>query len=265
MDIALVLDKIRPSSKWRMCSTYEQLVSTWGDATQSCPTESELEAEWAIIQNKSIVKYCFLNYGLGSKEVDGNYTAATGEVVFTSVPTESQLKSSFPTIASTRTFTVTANATSGDTITMFSTTVTLGTDISVGTTIADTVTNLVNYMNAQERLLGNYRLTSSGDTFTLTERFAGGGLDIPVPTTTGTIVISAGKLTESVWGYTTQVKHNAKIALEESAETIREEYRKNYIGAMAAGNTTLASSILTDISSLNASLYTAMQKINDEE
>lgn len=210
-------------------------------------------------------RYIYSNYGTTFVTTTEARATSTGEVVFTSAPTELQLKSSFPTTASTRAFTVTTNAISGDTITMFSTTVTLGTDISVGTTIADTVTNLVNYMNAQERLLGNYRLTSSGDTFTLIERFAGGGLDIPVPTTTGTIVISAGKLTESVWGYTTQIKHDAKVALEESAETIREEYRKNYIGAMAAGNTTLATSILKDISSLNASLYTAMQQINDEE
>ena len=227
--------------------------------------ERATELGWTKVDDSYVAPLFYLYSDYGTTLEISSMNNGYSTVFFRELPTTSQLKAAFPTIASTRTFTVTTNATSGDTITMFSTTVTLGTDISVGTTIADTVTNLVTYMNEQERLLGSYRLTSSGDTFTLTERFAGGGLDIPVPTTTGTIVISAGKLTESVWGYTTQVKHNAKIALEASAETIREEYRKNYIGAMAAGNTTLASSILKDVSSLNASLYTAMQQINDEE
>ena len=227
--------------------------------------ERAAELGWTKVDDSYVAPLFYLYSDYGTTLEISSMNNGSSKVFFRELPTTAQLSSAFPTTASTRTFTVTANATSGDTITMFSTTVTFGTDITVGSTIADTVTNLVHYMNEQERLFGNYRLTSSGDTFTLTERFAGGGLDIPVPATTGTIVISAGKLTESVWGYTTQVKHNAKVALEESAETIREEYRKNYIGSMAAGNTTLASSILADISSLNASLYTAMQKINDEE
>lgn len=221
---------------------------------------------------------------LGLVEVDSNYetplfyqysnygttwvttTEAPNESkgIFAKVPTESQLSTAFPTVASTRTFTVTTNASTGDKVTVFSTTITMGTDISIGSTIADTLVNIVAYMNEQERLLGNYRLTSSGDTFTLTERFAGGGLDIPEPTIVGDMKVSSGVLTESVWGYETQVKHEKKLALEEQAEVVREEYRKNYIGAMSTGETVLAQSILDDIAALDTNLYNAMGVISDE-
>jgi hypothetical protein len=50
MDIALVLDKIRPGAAWRMCDTYENLVATWDDQVQTCPTLEEIETAWNIIQ-----------------------------------------------------------------------------------------------------------------------------------------------------------------------------------------------------------------------
>lgn len=237
----------------------------WGNHYYDDDLKATLFANWSEVEDSYVPPLFYSYTDFGTTLSISSTNQGTSSVFFRELPTTSQLSAAFPSVASKRTLAVTTNGVAGDTITMFSTTVTLGTDITVGSTIAETVVNLVKYMNEQERLLGNYRLTSADNTFTLTERFAGGGLDVPIPTVTGTMVISAGTLTESVWGYTTQVKHNAKVALEASAETIREEYRKNYIGAMAAGNTTLASSILTDISSLNASLYTAMQKINDEE
>lgn len=53
MDIGTVLDKIRPGAAYRLCNTYENLVATWEDTT-ACPTEAELEAAWAEIQNATI-------------------------------------------------------------------------------------------------------------------------------------------------------------------------------------------------------------------
>lgn len=50
MDIALVLDKIRPGAAWRMATTYETLVATWEDTEQICPTLEEIETAWAEIQ-----------------------------------------------------------------------------------------------------------------------------------------------------------------------------------------------------------------------
>lgn len=207
--------------------------------------------------------YQYSNYGTTWVTTTEHPNESKG--IFAGIPTVSQLSTAFPTVASTRTFTVTTNASVGDKVTMLSTTITMGADVSIGSTIAETIVNLVAYMNEQERLLGNCRLTSSGNTFTLTERFAGGGLDVPEPTIVGDMKVSSGVLTESVWGYETQVKHEKKLALEEQAEVLRSEYRKNYIGAMSTGDTVLAQSILDDIAALNTSLYTAMQKINDEE
>lgn len=206
--------------------------------------------------------YQYSNYGTTWVTTTEHPNESKG--IFAGIPTESQLSAAFPTVASQRTFTVTTNASVGDKVTMFSTTITMGTDVSIGATIAETIVNIVAYMNEQERLLGNYRLISSGDTFTLTERFAGGGLDVPEPTIVGNMKVSSANLSESVWGYTTQVKHDKKLALEEQAEVLLEEYRKNYIGAMSTGDSALAQSILADISTLNTNLYNAMGVINDE-
>lgn len=53
MDIAAVLDKIRPGAAWRMSDTYENLVSTWEDE-QTCPTMEELKTSWEAIQKNAI-------------------------------------------------------------------------------------------------------------------------------------------------------------------------------------------------------------------
>lgn len=252
-------------SKWYNSKTGELTSGPpWGNHYYDDELRAVLFADWAETLDSFVspLYYHYTNYGT-TFDITLTPFSLTG-VTFLESPTESQLSAAFPAVASTRTFTVTTNATAGDLVTMFSTTITMGTDVTIGSTIADTIVNLVAYMNEQERLLGNYRLTSSGDTFTLTERFAGGGLDIPEPTVVGTMKVSSGVLTESVWGYTTQVKHDKKLELESQAEVLREEYRKNYIGAVASGDTTLAQSILVDISTLNTNLYNAMGVINDE-
>ncbi len=50
IDIALVLDRIRPGAAWRMSDTYENLVATWEDTEQTCPTWEEIETAWAEMQ-----------------------------------------------------------------------------------------------------------------------------------------------------------------------------------------------------------------------
>ena len=97
----------------------------------------------------------------------------------------------------------------------------------------------------------------------VSEAFAGGGIVIPDATTTGTLKMTSGTATESVWGYTTQLKHGQKVALETSAETILETYRKNYIGAMAKGDTAGAQKVLDSITALNDNLYKAMEAIDN--
>ena len=54
MDIALVLDKIRPQAKWRMSDTYTHLQKTWEDEEQVIPTIEELEQAWnEILEEQS--------------------------------------------------------------------------------------------------------------------------------------------------------------------------------------------------------------------
>lgn len=50
VDIALVLDKIRPGAAWRMSDTYENLVATWEDTKQTLPTLAEIETAWLEMQ-----------------------------------------------------------------------------------------------------------------------------------------------------------------------------------------------------------------------
>lgn len=50
MDIPAILARIRPGAAWRMAGTYDQLVATWDDEAQSCPTLEELEAAWPAVQ-----------------------------------------------------------------------------------------------------------------------------------------------------------------------------------------------------------------------
>lgn len=52
IDIALVLDSIRPGAAWRRSDSYENLVATWEDAVQTCPIWEEIETAWVDIQRQ---------------------------------------------------------------------------------------------------------------------------------------------------------------------------------------------------------------------
>jgi len=54
VDIALVLDSIRPGAKWRRAGTYQELVDTWEDTGQTIPTEQEInDAEAAALSDQA--------------------------------------------------------------------------------------------------------------------------------------------------------------------------------------------------------------------
>ena len=139
---------------------------------------------------------------------------------------------------------------------IFSTCV-IGTAVSVGDTIKTTVANIATHLNTLKVITGNYKVVASGASLVISEAFAGGGIVIPDATTTGTLKMTSGTATESVWGYTTQLKHEHRVALEASADTIRDTYCKNYIVAMAKGDTTGAQAVLDSITALNDNLYKA--------
>jgi len=53
VDIAAILDDIRPGAKWRMAGTYQELVDTWDDVT-TIPTEQEInDAEAATVSGQA--------------------------------------------------------------------------------------------------------------------------------------------------------------------------------------------------------------------
>lgn len=201
MDIALILSRIRPNAAWRDASTYERLVATWEDNTQTCPTEAELEAEWIVIQNELVVKYCYYDYGVKSKTVDGNYVAGTGEVLFSSTPTELKLESAFPSTAGSITHIVTANGVSTDTVTVQDETLTAGTDFEFGTDLATTATNIATALNAKTNFALYFTAAASDATITVTEKIPGNKLTPSAATTTGTIAIISGTPIPSVYGY----------------------------------------------------------------
>ena len=91
--------------------------------------------------------YFASNYGRTVVSATSNTATPSGAVKFTSKPTESDLTAAFPSVASTRTFTVTTNAVTGDTLTILGQVLTFGTTVSVGDTIETTVANIATYLN----------------------------------------------------------------------------------------------------------------------
>ena len=54
MDIALILDRIRPKADWGTATTYDDLKRTWRDEKQKIPTIEELEMAWnEILEEQS--------------------------------------------------------------------------------------------------------------------------------------------------------------------------------------------------------------------
>ena len=208
--------------------------------------------------------FCYSSHGYAWSQVSPTYVPKDGEVIFASIPTEEQLKTSFPSIAASKRYTFSANAIHGDTLHFYDTTVTFGTDITIGDTIASTVANIVTYMKTQERLTGNYNVSSSNNTVTLSERFTGGGFVVPDVTVSGSIQVSSETLSESVWGYTTQAKHIRKLSLQSQADVLKEKYRNAYFSALADGDTATANANLGYARDLKTNLYNAMEAINDE-
>ena len=117
-----------------------------------------------------------------------------------------QVISASASVAGARTYTVTTNFAANDTIALEGVTFTAvasspGTgQFEVGTTIADSITNLVAAINANTTINAKYTATATSTTFTLTENSAGGGNTPGTATVTGTGVVTSGNATTSVAG-----------------------------------------------------------------
>lgn len=109
-------------------------------------------------------------------------------------------------VAGSRTYTLTTNFAASDTVvvegqtfTAVSTTPSTG-EFAVGSTIAESITNLVALINSTAAINVNYTATKTDTTFTLTEVSAGGGHTPSAITVTGTGVIASGDATTSTAG-----------------------------------------------------------------
>ena len=115
-------------------------------------------------------------------------------------------------VAGARTYTLTTNFVATDTVTVEGQTFTAvasspsAGEFEVGSTIADSITNLVALINATAAINTVYTATKTATDFTLTEISAGGGNTPGTITVTGTGVISSGTATTSVAGSTLHIQ-----------------------------------------------------------
>lgn len=102
-----------------------------------------------------------------------------------------------------KTYTITTNSVTGDTLTIGGVTLTAtaaitdSTDYTVGSTIATTATNITTALNANSTVTAKYTATVSGAAITLTESAYNGNTPAAA-TYTGTIVVSNGTATTGV-------------------------------------------------------------------
>lgn len=114
-------------------------------------------------------------------------------------------------IAGSRTYTLTTNFVATDTVTVEGQTFTAVAsspstgEFEVGSTIAQSITNLVALINSDPAINTNYTATATATTFTLTENSAGGGNTPAVITVSGTGVITSGTATTSTPGSTLKI------------------------------------------------------------
>ena len=115
-------------------------------------------------------------------------------------------------VAGARTYTLTTNFVATDTVTVEGQTFTAVAsspstgEFEVGSTIADSITNLVALINATAAINTVYTATKTATTFTLTEIAAGGGNTPSTISVTGTGVITSGTATTSTPGSTLHIQ-----------------------------------------------------------
>lgn len=119
---------------------------------------------------------------------DGSTTAETGGNIdkWTFAPDVST--------AAACTYTVGANAASGDTVSIGDVTLTAGTDFAVGTDASATASNIAAAINNKSAI---WTASVSGAAITVTEKYPGAGNVLVAAVTTGTIAITNGNITAS--------------------------------------------------------------------
>ena len=106
-------------------------------------------------------------------------------------------KTSTISIAGSNTYTLTANATAGDTVAFDGTTITAGTDFAVGTTMQATAVNIAAALAGKTAINSVYAVTVDDGIITVTEKTPGGGNTPVAMVPTGTLAITNGTATTS--------------------------------------------------------------------
>ena len=154
----------------------------------------------ADFDNARIVTYDSVDSMLSAGFASTSRLVKAAQLIFGQQKTPKQVmigKTSTVSVAGQNTYTVSTNAVDTDTVTFGGVTLTFGTDIVVGSTAAETATNIAAALAANSTINAIYNVTVDGAVITATEKTAGGGNTPGAMTTTGTLAITAGTATQS--------------------------------------------------------------------
>lgn len=125
------------------------------------------------------------------------------------------------TTAGSNTYTVTANAAAGDTVSFGGVTLTAGAatgGFAVGASAAATAANIASALAADTTISNTYTVTASGPVITVTETNAGGGDTPGAMTATGTLAITAGTAVTSATTTATSEPVSGMTYLQDGAD-----------------------------------------------
>jgi hypothetical protein len=188
--------------------------------------------------------YFASDYGMVVSKSKSNVSTPSGSVRFTAEPTSAELKASFPAVAGCRGFTVNTAGATGDTVSLEGAKITCGSSAVSGSTYlaggdaSATASNIYSCLSGNSTLTSVYDVTISGTVITLTEVIKGNGSTPSAAVTTGSITISSGTATSSVWGYSTSAFVSNLKSLEAVHTTQQEQNLRGYSLAQMNGNPT---------------------------
>lgn len=160
-------------------------------------------------------------------------------------------------VAGSRTYTLTTNFAASDTVVVEGQTFTAVAsspstgEFEVGSTIADSITNLVALINATPAINTKFTATKTATDFTLTELVAGGGDTPSTITVTGTGVLTSGTATTSTPGSA------LKIVFATADAGVNVQYQYDY--TVSTGKTVeIKNSLMGTAPTFEVQLYQAL-------
>lgn len=208
------------------------------------------------------IKFLYYNYGLEYKMIDTtSYTPKAGEIIFDSLQTATQLVTDFASVAGKITFTILTNAVSADTITVQDVKLTAGADFSIGSDIPTTTKNISDALNLITKFSTYFTASESNAIITITEKIPGNKNTPENITTTGTISISNGTITKSVYGYKNAMIAQQLVALNSTYVNKMYPIERGLVTAYANKNTDTVSALETTLSTLQSEYKTKAQAI----